>query len=69
MRLLRSSLQVDEITKPQEVISSILAKVDKTEMLRHYRIANFESVGKLLELVAQKKGLVNTVEKKEPAIQ
>jgi hypothetical protein len=47
------------------VIPSILAKVDKTEILRHYRIANFDSVDKLLELVAHKKGFINSIEREK----
>lgn len=66
MRILRSAVQVDELTNPEKMIPSVLAKIDKTEILRHYRIASFDSVQKLLEFVALKKGLVNTVEK--PAI-
>lgn len=63
MRMLRSALQVDELTNPEKVIPSILAKIDKMEIIRHYRIADFgDSVPKLLELVAVKKGMVNSVE-------
>ena len=54
---------MDDIAEPASVIPSILAKVDKTEILRHYRIAHFDSVEQLLELVALKKGLVNAVER------
>jgi len=62
MRFLRSALQVDEIESPAGMIPSVLAKVEKPEILRHYRIADFDSVPKLLELLAFKKGLTVTEE-------
>ena len=65
MRFLRSALQVDEIENPAGMIPSVLAKVEKPEILRHYRIADFDSVPKLLELLAFKKGL--TVAQETPA--
>ena len=59
MRILRSSLQVDELAHPEQVIPSILDRVDRFEILRHYRIADFnDDVSKLLELVAVKKGIL-----------
>jgi len=44
-----------------------MKKVDKMELLRHYRIANFDSIDKLLEQIAKKKGLNKTesVEKEQ----
>jgi len=38
-----------------------MSKLDKEEILRHYRIANFEDETKMLELIAHKKGLVDQV--------
>lgn len=59
MRILRSALQVDDLANPELLIPSILEKVDKFEVLRHYRIADFnDDVTKLLELVAIKKGIL-----------
>ena len=57
MRFLRSALQVDEIEDPISLIPSVLTRVEKPEIMRHYRIAHFDSVEKLLELLAFKKGL------------
>lgn len=37
--------------------------------MRHYRIADFDSVDKLLELIAIKKGMTNAVEKQVEAEQ
>lgn len=39
-----------------------MTKVDKTEILRHYRIANFETTVQMLENIAVKKGMVDTKE-------
>ena len=39
------------------MIPSIIEKVEKVELLRHYRIADFgDDVSKFIELVAVKKG-------------
>ena len=63
MRFLRSSLQVDEIANPELLIPSILDRVNNFELLRHYRVADFNNdINKLLELVAVKKGLMKDVE-------
>lgn len=68
MRVLRSALQVDDIPNPENVVPSILAKVDRMEILRHYRIADFgDSVQKMLELIAIKKCMFNSVEKEQEA--
>ena len=67
-RQVRSALQVDEIEDPIEAAKDVCAKVEKVELLRHYRIGNFENIDQLLENLAIKKGLVTTekveVEKK-----
>ena len=63
MRFLRSSLQVDEIANPELLIPSILDRVNNFELLRHYRVADFNNdINKLLELVAVKKGLMKDAE-------
>lgn len=43
-RVVRSALQVDEIADPIAAVKSILDMVEKTEILLHYRIGNYESV-------------------------
>lgn len=64
MRMLRSSLQVDDLANPELVIPSILERVQKFELLRHYRIADFnDDISKLLELVAVKKGIMKDAER------
>lgn len=64
MRMLRSSLQVDDLANPELVIPSILERVQKFELLRHYRIADFnDDINKLLELVAIKKSIMKDAER------
>jgi len=59
---LRSQLQTDEIMFPVEPVEEIMQKVEKTEILRHYRIPMFETTVQMLEHIAVKKGLVDTKE-------
>ena len=51
-------MQVDEIMYPIEAVEEIVKKIEKTELLRFYRIANFNTTVEMLELIAKKKGLV-----------
>ena len=37
-----------------------MTKIEKAEILRHYRIANYKDIKEMLELIAVKKGLVDT---------
>lgn len=53
---------IDEIMFPVEPVQEIMQKVDKTEVLRFYRIPNFETTVQMLENIAIKKGLVETKE-------
>ena len=43
-------------------MEEIMQKVEKTEILRHYRIPMFDSTVQMLEHIAVKKGLVDTKE-------
>lgn len=51
-------MQVDEIMYPIEAVEEIVKKIDKTEILRFYRIASFTTTVEMLEFIAKKKGLV-----------
>ena len=57
-QIMRSALQVDEIMYPIESVEELVNKIEKTEILRFYRIANFTTTLEMLELIAKKKGLV-----------
>lgn len=43
---------------PIESVEELVNKIEKTEILRFYRIANFTTTLEMLELIAKKKGLV-----------
>lgn len=43
---------------PIEPVEELLQKIEKTEILRFYRIGNFETTLEMLEQIAKKKGLV-----------
>jgi len=60
-RVLRSALQVDDIVDPIQPVESLLEKIEKPEILRHYRIGNFSNATEMLEQIAKKKGLVDEV--------
>jgi hypothetical protein len=47
---------MDEIKDPVQPIESLISKVDKQELLRHFRIADFKDVNELLAHIAKKKG-------------
>jgi pantoate kinase len=47
---------------PVEPVEEIMLKIDKVEILRFYRIPDFETTVQMLENIAVKKGLVETKE-------
>jgi hypothetical protein len=47
---------------PVEPVQEIMQKVDKIEVLRFYRIPDFETTVQMLENIAVKKGLVDVKE-------
>jgi len=60
--VVRSALQVDEIADPITAVNNLLAMVEKTEILLHYRIGNYDDVQDMLAQVAVKKGFVEMEE-------
>lgn len=58
---MRSAVQVDDLTDPVSLVPEILEKLEKEEILRHYRIASYKDTNHMLELIAVKKGLVDTI--------
>jgi hypothetical protein len=59
---MRSALQVDEIMYPIEAVEELIPKIEKIEILRFYRIANYKTTLEMLEKIAYKKGLVEIKE-------
>ena len=49
-----------DLEDPIKLIPEIVEKLDKEEILRHYRIAIYNDVDHMLELIAVKKGLTET---------
>jgi len=43
---------------PVAALEQILGKIEKSEILRMYRIGNYENTDEMLEQIAMKKGLV-----------
>jgi hypothetical protein len=41
------------------MIGDLMDKLEKSEVLRHYRIANFDNEEEMLKAIANKKGLVD----------
>lgn len=64
-QILRSCLNVDELEDPFGPVKFLMTQIDKTEILRFYRIGNFDDVETMLETIAQKKGLTEKVEKEK----
>ena len=48
-QIMRSALQVEDIMFPIESVEELTQKIDKTEILRFYRIANFKTTLEMLE--------------------
>jgi len=56
-QIIRSAVQVDDLIDPVAYMAELVEKIEKTEILRHYRIANYTNVTQMLEFIALKKGL------------
>lgn len=61
LQLLRSAVQVDDLEDPLSFVKAVLQKLDKVEVLRYYRIADFgekddEGMKKLIQNISKKKG-------------
>jgi len=54
--ILRQAVKIEEIKDPVQPIQHLISKVDKQELLRHFRIADFKDVNELLGHIAKKKG-------------
>lgn len=57
LQQIRSAVLVDDLPNPVALVDEIVSKLEKDEILRHYRIANFKDTNEMLELIATKKGL------------
>jgi len=57
--ILRSAIKVEDISDPQRPVEALIARVEKEELLRVYRIGNFTKIEEFLGSVARKKGLLS----------
>jgi nuclear GTP-binding protein len=57
LQVIRTAAHVDELPDPVALVVEIVQRVEKEEILRHYRIANFKDTQEMLEFIAVKKGL------------
>lgn len=57
-KIIRSALQVEDLTDPIKALENVMAKVEKSEILRMYRIGNYQTTDEMLDQIAHKKGLV-----------
>jgi len=58
--ILRQAIKVEDITDPQRPVEALLGRVQKEELLRHYRIADFTTQQEFLGQIARKKGFLQT---------
>lgn len=64
----RSAVQVEDIENPEQYVRTIVAKIEKVELLRYYRIADIgdkssdEGLEKLLTQIAKKKSWTRKVQ-------
>lgn len=54
--ILRQAVRIEEIKDPIKPIETLVSKVNKQELLRYFRIADFKDVNELLGHIAKKKG-------------
>jgi hypothetical protein len=60
-KIIRSALQVEDLTDPMATLEQVMLKIEKSEILRMYRIGNYQTTDEMLDQIAHKKGLVEQV--------
>lgn len=58
--ILRQAIKVDEITDPLRPVEALLSRVEKEELLRFYRIADYNTQSEFLAQIARKKGFLQS---------
>lgn len=56
--ILRQAIKVEDIQDPSRPIEALLNRVEKDELLRYYRIADFTKQEEFLGQIARKKGFL-----------
>lgn len=54
--ILRSAIKIEEITDPVRPVEAMINRIPREELLRFYRIADFNTIDEFLGQVARKKG-------------
>lgn len=54
-------MQVEDLPDPIAALEPVLAKIEKSEILRMYRIGNYQNTDEMLDQIAMKKGLTEQV--------
>ena len=58
--ILRSAIKVEDIVDPSRPIEALLARVEKEELVKLYRISNFDTAQEFLGQIARKRGMLLT---------
>ena len=56
--ILRSAIKVEDIEDPFRTVEAIFARVAKEELLKYYRIGDFDSNEEFLGHIARKRGFL-----------
>lgn len=56
--ILRSAVRVEDIEDPVRPVEALINRIEKNELLKYYRIANFNSTEEFLGQVARKRGML-----------
>jgi len=56
--ILRSAIKVEDIIDPSRPIEALLARVEKEDLLKLYRISDFNTAEEFLGSIARKKGML-----------
>ena len=56
--ILRSAMRVEDVTDPVRPVEALLGRIERDELLKFYRIAEFKTVQEFLGQVARKRGFL-----------
>jgi nuclear GTP-binding protein len=56
--ILRSAIKVEDLPDPMRPVEALLNRIEKQELLVHYRIADFDNIDSFIGQVARKKGFL-----------
>jgi len=56
--ILRSAIRVEELADPVRPVEALIGRIGKDELIKFYRIAQFDDVDGFLGQVARKRGML-----------